>query len=72
VASPLAATVLARKGVSDAEEYYRSLPWGRALSLDEVAAVVVECRRRVNAGSVPLLMILMVRGSGAVEYADSE
>lgn len=42
VASPLAETVLTRKGVSDAEEYYRSLPWGRALIPDEVAAVAVE------------------------------
>lgn len=42
VASPLAETVLARKGVSDVEEYYNTLPWGRALQPDEVAAVAVE------------------------------
>ena len=42
VASPLAEHVLALKGVTDAEDYYRALPWGRALSAAEVAAVAVE------------------------------
>lgn len=40
--SPLAEAVLARKGVANIEDYYRSLPWGRPLSQAEVAAVAVE------------------------------
>lgn len=42
VASPLAESVLALKGVPKVEEYYRALPWGRPLSVTEVAAVAVE------------------------------
>ncbi len=42
VASPLAESVLALKGVSNVEDYYRTLPWGRPLSPHEVAAVAVE------------------------------
>lgn len=40
--SPLAEAVLARKGVTSIEDYYRSLPWGRPLSPAEVAAVAME------------------------------
>lgn len=42
VASPLAASVLALKGVTNVAEYYQSLPWGCPLSVADVAAVVVE------------------------------
>lgn len=42
VASPLAESVLVRKGVTNVEEYYGALPWGRPLSSAEVAAVAVE------------------------------
>jgi 3-oxoacyl-[acyl-carrier protein] reductase len=42
VASPLAESVLALKGVPSIEDYYRGLPWGRPLSPTEVASVVVE------------------------------
>lgn len=42
VASPLAESILALKGVSNVEEYYRALPWGRPLSVAEVAALAVE------------------------------
>jgi 3-oxoacyl-[acyl-carrier protein] reductase len=42
VASPLAENVLALKGVTNVEDYYRALPWGRPLSSSEVAAVAVE------------------------------
>lgn len=42
VASPLAERVLALKGVSDFDQYYRALPWGRALGATEVAAVAVD------------------------------
>jgi NAD(P)-dependent dehydrogenase (short-subunit alcohol dehydrogenase family) len=41
VESPQAQTVLARKGVTDTAVYYAGLPWGRALSVDEVAEVIV-------------------------------
>ena len=37
IASPQAERIIALKGESDAEAYYRKLPWGRALSLEEVA-----------------------------------
>lgn len=39
--SPMAERLLALKGVTDIEGYYRQLPWGRALSIGEVAATVV-------------------------------
>ncbi|PPJ25636.1 MULTISPECIES: SDR family NAD(P)-dependent oxidoreductase [Nocardia] len=42
VESSLAESILALKGVTDPQEYYRSLPWGRALSPSEVAAVAIE------------------------------
>lgn len=42
VASRLAERVLALKDVSDVADYYRGLPWGRALSPAEVASVAVE------------------------------
>lgn len=42
VDSPLAASVLALKGVVNVEDYYRTLPWRRPLSPAEVAAVAVE------------------------------
>lgn len=42
VASPLAESVLALKGVPNVDDYYRGLPWGRPLSPVEVACVVVE------------------------------
>jgi 3-oxoacyl-[acyl-carrier protein] reductase len=42
IESPLAEAVLARKGVTNVEEYYRSLPWDRPLSRAEVAAVAVD------------------------------
>ncbi|MFF4285605.1 SDR family NAD(P)-dependent oxidoreductase [Streptomyces sp. NPDC001633] len=40
--SPLAQQVMALKGVTDLERYYRELPWGRPLRLDEVAAACIE------------------------------
>jgi NAD(P)-dependent dehydrogenase (short-subunit alcohol dehydrogenase family) len=40
--SPLAEAVLALKGVSNVEDYYRSLPWGRPLTPHEVGTVAVE------------------------------
>lgn len=42
VESPLAEEILARKGVTDPDAYYTSLPWGRALSTAEVATVAVD------------------------------
>src|SRR6266508_2319602 len=42
VASPMAETMLAHKGIADPAGYYRSLPSGRALGIDEVAELVVE------------------------------
>lgn len=45
VASPLADSILALKGVSNVEEYYQTLPWGRPLSTAEVATVAVEIAR---------------------------
>jgi NAD(P)-dependent dehydrogenase (short-subunit alcohol dehydrogenase family) len=42
VASSLAESVLALKGVTNVEDYYRALPWGRPLTPAEVAAVAVE------------------------------
>lgn len=42
VASPLAEAVLARKGVTNLDDYYRSLPWGRPLAPAEVGGVAVE------------------------------
>lgn len=42
VASPLAQTILARKGVTDVEQYYQQLPFGRALTTEEVAVIAVE------------------------------
>lgn len=42
VASPLAESVLALKGVTDLDAYYRALPWGRPLTPADVAAVAVE------------------------------
>jgi 3-oxoacyl-[acyl-carrier protein] reductase len=42
VASPLAESILALKGVVNIEDYYRTLPWDRPLSPQEVAAVAVE------------------------------
>ncbi|WP_433717108.1 SDR family NAD(P)-dependent oxidoreductase (plasmid) [Nocardia sp. CA-084685] len=41
IASPQAERVLALKGEHDAESYYRGLPWGRALGVDEVAEAAV-------------------------------
>ena len=35
--SPLAQQIMSLKGVTDPESYYRELPWGRPLSLGEVA-----------------------------------
>ncbi|WP_171053372.1 SDR family NAD(P)-dependent oxidoreductase [Streptomyces marianii] len=40
--SPLAAHVMALKGVTDPDEYFAQLPWGRPLALDEVAAACIE------------------------------
>ncbi|MEU8542936.1 SDR family oxidoreductase [Streptomyces sp. NPDC048717] len=40
--SPLAAHVMALKGVTDPVEYFARLPWGRPLVLDEVAAACIE------------------------------
>lgn len=42
VDSPLAERVLAAKGVAAPEQYYLELPWGRALSKDEVARVAID------------------------------
>ncbi len=42
VASPMAATMLAYKGVQVPAEYYAALPFGRALEIGEVAELVVE------------------------------
>jgi 3-oxoacyl-[acyl-carrier protein] reductase len=42
VASPLAEHVLKAKGVGDVPAYYGSLPWGRALSVGEVAQVAID------------------------------
>ncbi|MGH3831942.1 MAG: SDR family NAD(P)-dependent oxidoreductase [Pseudonocardiaceae bacterium] len=42
VVSPLAEKMLALKDVRDVDAYYGALPWGRALSPSEVAAVAVE------------------------------
>ncbi len=42
VASPMAETMLAHKGIEVPAEYYAALPWGRALTVDEVAELVVE------------------------------
>lgn len=42
VASPLAESVLALKGVTNVDDYYRALPWGRPLTTAEVAGVAVE------------------------------
>jgi NAD(P)-dependent dehydrogenase (short-subunit alcohol dehydrogenase family) len=41
IASPLAERILRAKGVEDIEAYAASQPWGRLLSLDEVADVAV-------------------------------
>ncbi|MBL1101920.1 SDR family NAD(P)-dependent oxidoreductase [Streptomyces coffeae] len=40
--SPLAQQVLKLKGVTDQDRYYTELPWGRPLSLDEVARVCID------------------------------
>ncbi|MDN3260832.1 SDR family oxidoreductase [Streptomyces sp. CSDS2] len=40
--SPLAAHVMALKGVTDPDAYFAQLPWGRPLALDEVAAACIE------------------------------
>ncbi len=40
--SPLARHVMALKGVTDTDTYYKQLPWGRPLALDEVAATCIE------------------------------
>lgn len=40
--SPLAERVLAAKGVTAKENYYLQLPWGRALSKEEVARVAID------------------------------
>jgi NAD(P)-dependent dehydrogenase (short-subunit alcohol dehydrogenase family) len=42
VDSPLAERVLAAKGVTKPEDYYLELPWGRALSTEEVARVAID------------------------------
>lgn len=42
VESPLAERVLAAKGVAAKEDYYLQLPWGRALSKEEVARVAID------------------------------
>jgi NAD(P)-dependent dehydrogenase (short-subunit alcohol dehydrogenase family) len=42
VASPMAETMLAYKGIEAPREYYASLPFGRALDAGEVAELVVE------------------------------
>ncbi|WP_067665789.1 SDR family oxidoreductase [Nocardia miyunensis] len=41
IASPQAEHLLALKGETDIDRYYRSLPWGRALTLAEVAQLAV-------------------------------
>ncbi|MGW2331620.1 SDR family NAD(P)-dependent oxidoreductase [Streptomyces sp. NPDC001700] len=40
--SPLAQHVMGLKGVTAPKGYYRELPWGRPLSLDEVAAACID------------------------------
>ncbi|MFF8917854.1 SDR family NAD(P)-dependent oxidoreductase [Streptomyces sp. NPDC014735] len=40
--SPLARHVMTLKGVTDPDAYYTQLPWGRPLSLDEVAATCID------------------------------
>lgn len=40
--SPLAQQVMAVKGVTAPERYYRELTWGRPLRLNEVAAACIE------------------------------
>ncbi|MFD4525538.1 SDR family oxidoreductase [Streptomyces sp. NPDC058470] len=40
--SPLARQILSLKGVTDPDAYYEQLPWGRPLSLDEVAATCID------------------------------
>lgn len=42
VESPLAEHILKRKGIEDVQAYYKTLPWGRALSPSEVAGVVFD------------------------------
>ncbi|WP_329410725.1 SDR family oxidoreductase [Nocardia vinacea] len=42
VDSPLAESILALKGVTDPVAYYQTLPWGRALTTDEVASVAID------------------------------
>jgi 3-oxoacyl-[acyl-carrier protein] reductase len=42
LASPMAEAMLARNGVSNADEYYAALPFGRALDPSEVAELVVD------------------------------
>ncbi len=42
VDSPLAEKILARKGVTDRQSYYADLPWGRPLTIGEVARVAVD------------------------------
>ncbi|WP_280471108.1 SDR family oxidoreductase [Nocardia cyriacigeorgica] len=41
ICSPMAEQILARKGITDPADYYARLPWGRALSIDEVAQTTV-------------------------------
>ncbi|MFI2204763.1 SDR family NAD(P)-dependent oxidoreductase [Streptomyces sp. NPDC020192] len=40
--SPLAHHVMALKGVTDPDSYFAQLPWGRPLTLDEVAGACIE------------------------------
>ncbi|MFG2986236.1 SDR family NAD(P)-dependent oxidoreductase [Streptomyces sp. NPDC048258] len=40
--SPLAQQVMALKGVTDPDAYYKGLPWGRPLALDEVATACID------------------------------
>ncbi|MET8616097.1 SDR family NAD(P)-dependent oxidoreductase [Streptomyces misionensis] len=40
--SPLAQHVMTLKGVTDPEDYFAQLPWGRPLALDEVAGACIE------------------------------
>ncbi|MBF9071865.1 SDR family NAD(P)-dependent oxidoreductase [Streptacidiphilus fuscans] len=40
--SPLAQHVMRLKGVTDPDSYYQQLPWGRPLSLSEVAQVCID------------------------------
>jgi NAD(P)-dependent dehydrogenase (short-subunit alcohol dehydrogenase family) len=42
IESPLARHVMALKGVTDPDGYLARLPWGRPLTLDEVAAACIE------------------------------